>query len=181
MGLGGGEDEPDAGRRLLEHLQQGVEGLPRKPLGLVDDVHLLAAERGRGGGALAELARVVHASVRSRIDLDHVEVRAVGDPEALLTLAARLRGGSVLAVDHLGQDASGRGLAGPAGSAEQERVGQAPLAHRPHQRPNDVILPQHLVGDLGAVLAVQRLVLLLLGHLSPSLSRSSPGKVGEDA
>ena len=61
--LGGGEHEPDAGRRLLEDLQQGVEGLAREALRLVDDVDLLAAHRRRGGRAFAELAGVLDAAV----------------------------------------------------------------------------------------------------------------------
>jgi hypothetical protein len=47
--LGGREDEPDADRRLLEHLQQRVERLARQPLRLVDDVDLLAAWTGAVG------------------------------------------------------------------------------------------------------------------------------------
>ena len=81
--LGGGQHEPDAGRRLLEELQQGVERLAGEPLRLVDDVDLLAALHRRGGRRLAQLARVLDAAVAGGVDLDDVEVRALTDRDAL--------------------------------------------------------------------------------------------------
>ena len=132
--LGGGQHEPHARRRFLEDLQQGVERLAGEPLRLVDDVDLLAALHGRGGRLLPQLARVLDAAVAGGVDLDDVQVRAFTDRDALGTHAARLGRGALLAVDHLGQDASGGGLARPPGPAEQERVVQAPLADGAGQR-----------------------------------------------
>ncbi len=158
--LGGGQDEADAGRGLLEHLQEGVERLARQALGLVDDVDLLPAHGRRGGGPLAELTGVVHPAVGGRVDLDDVEVRALPDPDALLADPARLGGRPVLAVDHLGQDPGRRGLARPPRPAEQEGVRETVLADRPDQGPDDVLLPDDLLGRLGAVLAVEGAVLV---------------------
>jgi hypothetical protein len=109
--LGSGQDEPHAGGRLLQELQQRVEGLTGESLGLVDDVDLLAALGRGGGGALPQLAGVVHTSVAGGVDLPDVEVAAVLDPLALVADAARLGGGTLLAVDHLGEDPCGGGLA----------------------------------------------------------------------
>ena len=100
-------------RRLLEHLQQRVERLAREPLRLVDDVDLLATHRRSGGGAFAELARVLDTAVRGRVDLDDVQVLALADGDALraarrtarpsgpfsqLTIFARIRAVDVLPV-----------------------------------------------------------------------------------
>ena len=89
--LGGGQHEAHARRRLLEHLQQRVECRGRQPLSLVDDVDLLAALHRRGGRLLAELASVLDATVRSGVDLDDVEVRALSDGDALSSIRRRAR------------------------------------------------------------------------------------------
>ena len=162
--FGGGQHEPHAGRRFLEDLQQGVERLAGEPLRLVDDVDLLAALHRRGGRLLAQFARVLHPAVAGGVDLDDVEVRAFTDRDALGTHAARLGRGPLLAVDHLGQDASGGGLTRPPGPAEQERVVQAPLADGAGQRADHVVLPQDLLGGLRPVPPVQGLVLYLVRH-----------------
>ena len=45
--LGGGEDELDVWRRLLDQLEQGIEACRGHHMGLVDDVDLeAAADRG---------------------------------------------------------------------------------------------------------------------------------------
>ena len=167
--LGRREDEPNAHRRLLEHLQQRVERLAREALRLVDDVDLLAALDRRGRRLLAEVARVLDAAVRGRVDLDHVEVLSLADPKALIAGSARLGRRALLAVDHLGQDPGGRGLAGSPRATEQERVGEPALANRAHQRADHVLLPQDLAGTLRPVLPIQGLVRLILCHAHPSI------------
>ena len=173
MRLGGREDEADAGRRFLEDLQQRVEGLARQALRLVDDVDLLAALHRRGRRLLAQLAGVLDAAVARRVDLDDVEVGALADRHALLARAARLGRRPLLAVDHLREDARGRGLARASRPAEQERVVQPVLADRAGERADDVVLPEHLGGRLRPVPPVQGLVLRLVRHV-PSLPGSSP-------
>jgi hypothetical protein len=163
--FGGRQDESNARRRFLEHLQQRVERLARQALRLVDDVHLLAPLHRRGGRLFPEITRVVDAAVARRVDLDDVEVLSLADPDALLAHAARLRGRTLLAVDHLGQDPRGRRLAGPARATEQERVRETALAHRAHQRADDVLLAEDLAGALRSVLPVEGLVLLSHAHL----------------
>ena len=167
--LGGGEDEADAGRRLLEDLQERVERLTGQALGLVDDVDLLSALHRRGGRLLAELACILHTAVRRRVDLHHVEVCAVTDGHALIATAARLRGRPGRAVDHLGQDPSGRGLAGSAGATEQEGVVETAVADGAGERTHDVILAEDLGRSLRPIPPVERLVLPVLRHLPRSL------------
>ncbi len=72
VGLGGGEDEPDVGRRLLEGLKQGVEGRPGEHVYLVYDVELAAAFGGDVLEVLLELAHTVDLRVGGSVDLDDV-------------------------------------------------------------------------------------------------------------
>ena len=170
VGLRGRQDEADARRRFLEHLQQRIERLAGEPLRLVDDVDLLAALHRRRRRLLAELPRVLDATVGRRIDLHHVQVRPLADGHALFAATARLGRRARGAVDHLGQDPRGGRLAGPAGTAEQERVMEAAVTDGAGERPHDMILTEHLGRRLGPVPPVERLVLPVLRHLP----RSSP-------
>ncbi len=76
--LGRGEDEDQMLRRLLDDLQQRVEGREREHVHLVDDIDALLHRGGREHGLLAQGADVVHAVVGGGVKLDHVEDRAVG-------------------------------------------------------------------------------------------------------
>ena len=80
--LGRGEHEDDVGGRLLEGLQEGVEGLLGEHVGLVDDVDLVAAPDRRIADLVAQLADVVDAAVGGGVHLDHVERRRGGDGAA---------------------------------------------------------------------------------------------------
>ncbi len=177
--FGGREHEPDAHRRLLEHLQQRVERLARQPLRLVDDVDLLAPLDRRRGRLLAEVARVVDPAVGGRVDLDHVQVLPVANGHALVARAAGFGGGAGLAVHHLGQDPRRRGLPGPPRAAQQERMCQAALADGARERADHVVLTEHLRGTLRAVLAVQRLVRLVVGHIHLRAPRAHLDPRGE--
>ena len=90
---------------------------------------------------------------------------AVADRDALVAHAARLGGGTLLAVDHLGEDPRGGGLAGSARAAEEERVREAVLADRAGEGADHVVLPEHLLRVLRTVTPVERLVLLFLCHV----------------
>ena len=89
--LGGGEHEHHPRRRLLEDLEQRIPRLAREHVRLVHDVDLVVALLRRGvHGALAQFARVIHAAMARRVDLDHVESRrAAPGAAAVLALAAR--------------------------------------------------------------------------------------------
>src|SRR5205085_6339860 len=128
------------------------ERLAGKPLRLVDDVDLLASLHGSRRRLLPEVARVVDAAVRGRVDLHDVEVRSLADRDALLADAARLRSRALLAVDHLGEDPSRGGLSGSARAGEEEGVGKAILGHRSHQGADDVLLAEDLLRTLWPVL-----------------------------
>ena len=86
--FGGGEDEDRLRRRLLQRLQQAVEGLLGEHVHFVDDVDLVA--RGARGvpDAVHDLADVVDAGAGRRVHLEHVDVPPFGDRDTRL---ARLR------------------------------------------------------------------------------------------
>ncbi len=158
LGLGGGEDELQVLRRLLDDLEQRVEAGRRDHVGLVDDVDLVPAARGPEEGLLPQVTGVVHTTVRGGVDLDDVERAGAVAREvaAGLALAARRRRGPLLAVQTAGQDPGAGGLPAAARTAEQVRVIDPVVPQRLLQRVGDVFLPDDLGERLRAVTAVQR-------------------------
>ena len=148
--------------RLLERLEQGVEGLAREHVDLVHDVHLEAAVDRREGDLVAQVAHVVDAAVGGGVHLDDVQRRAVGDGDAVAADAARRGGGAVPgavgadAVERLGEDARGARLPGAARPGEDVGVGDLVGLDRVAQGARDVVLSDELGEGLGAVLSVQR-------------------------
>ena len=154
---GSGEDENDVGRRLLQGLQQGVEGLRSQHMHFVDDVDLVFF-LGRGEAhPVPQVADIVDAAVGRAVDLD--EIKAL---PGLETTAGRAFAAGVAAwqraftVDGPGQDAGGRSLARAAGTAEQIGVDEALAADRSRQHPGDMRLSHQLSEAAGPVTAVKR-------------------------
>ena len=94
LDLGGGEDEDQVRRRLLDDLEQRVERLPRQAVDLVDHHHLVGVARGAVAQALGELAHLLDLGVGRGVDLDHVEVGAGGDLAAGAALVAGIGSGA---------------------------------------------------------------------------------------
>ena len=154
--IGRGEHEHDVRRRLLQRLEQrGLGGLGQH-VHFVEDVHLVPAGRAERR-LLDEVAHRVDAVVARRVEFVDVVARAALDREARLALATRLAVLRVLAVEHLGEDARGRGLAGAARTGEEVRLTLAVVDHGVAQRPHDVLLTLHLAEAAGPVSAVERL------------------------
>ena len=82
--------------------------------------------------------------------------RAVGDRDARLARAVRLRRRPLRAVERLGEDACERRLARAARAGEEIRLAHAVRLDRVPQRPRHRLLPDHLVEVLRPVLAVER-------------------------
>ena len=72
--LGGGEEELDVLRRLLQRLQQGVERPGGEHVDLVDVIDLESGAAGPQSGVLPQLADGLDAVVAGPVDLDHVHV-----------------------------------------------------------------------------------------------------------
>ena len=75
-------------RRLLEGLQQAVEGRLREHVHFIDDVDLRAGGYRSIAGVLDDLAYVVDAGVRGCVHLDHVDMAGIHDR---LAVNAKLR------------------------------------------------------------------------------------------
>ena len=126
---------------------------------LVDQEHLVAvAGRGDRQPLDDHLADVVDAGVGGGVDLEHVDVAALGDLRARLAHAARRRRGPLHAVQGPGEDAGGGGLAAAARPGEDERLGQALALEGIAQGAGDRGLAQDVVERLGPPLPRERLV-----------------------
>ena len=152
--FGRGEDELHVRRRLLERLEQRVEGRRRKHVHLVHDVELVAAARRRVLHVVDDdLADLVDLRVRGGVELEHVQAVARGDLAAAVALAARLDRRALHAVERLREDARGRGLAGAARADEDVSLRQPVLLDRVLERARDVLLADDLVERLRAIFA----------------------------
>ena len=156
VGLGGREDELDVLGRLFDDLEQRVEAPRRDHVRLVDDEDLVAVARRREDGALAQVARIVDATVARRVDLDHVErpAPATRQLDAAGALAARGVGRALGAVQAARENARRSGLAAPPRTAEQVRVIDPIGAERRHQRLRHLGLADHLGERLWPVAAI---------------------------
>ena len=139
--LGGGEQELDVVRRLLERLQQPVEGRLRQHVDLVDDVDLGPRHHGPVARALDQLAHVVDAGMRGGVHLDHVDVARFDDGLAMGAEAGhadrrrvdRRRApscGRAMVVQRPRHDARRRGLADAAHAATADRPGGCATGRR---------------------------------------------------
>ena len=151
------EDELNVLGRLLDELEQRVEALVRDHVGLVDDEDLVAIAHRREGGALAQVAGVVDAAVRGRVDLDDVERAGAAGGQLTARFAPAARGvrGALRAVQAAREDARRGGLAASARPGEQVRVRHAIRAQRRLERLRHVFLADHLVKGVGAIPAIQ--------------------------
>src|SRR5256884_6386052 len=152
------QHKDDVWRRLLERLQQGVEGLRRQHVRLIDDVDLDLQNGRQILHPFPQVTDFVDAAVGGGIDLDQVDGRAASDLDAVRADAARLRALEVQTVDRLGQDPGGRRLPGASYAGEEIGMRHAALLHRVLQRLGNRILPDQLAKFLGAVLVVKGLV-----------------------
>ena len=163
--VGGAQHKDHVRRRLLERLEQRVERRRREHVDLVDDIDLvLAAHRGKVDGVDDFLAHIVHARAGGGIELVDIGVVTLGNELALLastvghaaacTLGARRLG--IATEQRLGKNTRHGGLARAARSAEQVRMGQAPLGDGVLERRDDMLLAHHGVEGERAILSVQR-------------------------
>ena len=150
-----GEDEDYVGRRLLQGLQEGVEGRLGQHVDLVDDVDLRRGLVGAEVDPVVEVSDVVYAAVAGGVDLDEVQRSSLIDGGADVAGVVRLAFLGREAVDCLGENAGGGGLAGASGSAEEVRVGHASQGDGLTQRLGDGLLAYDLVQPPGPPLAVE--------------------------
>ena len=164
LGLRGRHHEDDVVGRLLERLEQRVEGRVGDLVRFVEDVDFVAVARRAVAGGVAQLANLVDAAVGGGVDLDDVDGGAGANLGAGVADAAGLGRGAlgaadrVAAVERHGQDAGDGGFADAAMAAEDVAVGDAALGQRVQQRARDVLLPDDIAEALGTVFAGENLV-----------------------
>ena len=154
--VGSAEDEDEVRGRLLDQLEEGVEGGLGELVRLVEDVDLVAALDRLEDHVLADLAHVVDPALARRVHLDDVERGAGCDRAAGVAGAVRLRGRALLAVERLGEDAGERGLPRAARAGEEVRLPHLVSLDRVLERADDRFLADDLVEVLRPVLPVER-------------------------
>jgi hypothetical protein len=156
--IGGGEDELQVRRRLLERLQHRIERRLRQHVYFVDDEHLEAAAHRNIGGVVLQGPHLVDAGVGRGVDLDQVGKTPGVDLLAGPAGAAGLGGDAGLAIEALGQDPRQRRLTDAARSGEQVGVVQPLLLQRVLQGLHDMLLPHQRPEIARAPLAGEDLV-----------------------
>ncbi len=155
--LGGGKNELDVRRRLLERLEQRVERVLHIPRGqhvdFVDDVDLVARPGRAILGILPQVAHVVDAVVARPVDLLDVEILAGRNCPADFAFAARRGGRPVDAVQRLGEDAGSAGLADAARPGEEIGVRHPAALDGVAERLRDRLLADQLAELLRPIAA----------------------------
>ena len=133
--LGRGQDEDDMCGRLLQSLEERVEGSLRQHVNLVDDEHLVLSHLRRDARLLHEGLYLLNSIIAGSIKLKDVVRALLVESLAALALAAGIAIGSrVHAVYHFCENAGAGGLAYSSRSAKQVSVCQLATSHGILQR-----------------------------------------------
>ena len=159
--LGGGEDEHEVFRWLLDDLEQSVERLAGEAVDLVEDDDLVAVASGPVLEALGELSHLLDLGVGGGIDLDHVEIPTSGDLLTGLAFVARIGRRTALAIQRLGEHPGHRRLADSPDPGEEIRLGDPPLGESVLQCRDDRLLADDTREVLWAPLPGENLI----GHI----------------
>ena len=158
MQFRGGQDEEQVLRRLLQDLQQGVEGRRREHVDLIDDIHPLF-HIGRGiDGLVPQGPHLVNTVVGGSVQLQYIQKAPVVDTQARRAGVAGIPVHWMLAVYRLGQDFGTGRLAGAPGTGKQVCVGSAAFRHLFFQGLRNVFLADDVGKRLGPPLAIQCLI-----------------------
>ena len=167
--LRGGQDEHQMLRRLLQDLQQGVEGGVESMCTssmmytrFFTCVGEKTASSRRARTLSTPLLEAASSSTTSRM-LPSSMPRQAGQQSAGIAVHG------VLAVDGLGQDPGAGGLAGAPGADEQIGMGEPVVSHLAFQRLGDMLLTDDFIKGLGTPFPVQRLI-----HPRTPLQKNGP-------
>src|SRR5690348_4473907 len=110
----------------------------------VKDVELVAQGRRRQAHPVADLADLVDAPVRRRVQLNDVDGAPFANCKAIRALGAGLALDRLRTIDGLGEDARDRRLADASRTAKQIGVGYPLSSHGVLQGPSDWLLPDEI-------------------------------------
>ena len=154
MLLGGGKDEYCVCGRLLEGLEEGIEGRLREHMDLVYDEDRIAACLRRNLDLLHQGLDILDTIVGSGVKLVDAVGAAFLERQAGLAFAARLHIlPRVGAVDGLGEESRRAGLADATRAAKQIGVRQLPPEDGISQGAGDIILTDKGLERVRTVLA----------------------------
>ena len=159
MELGRRHHEHDMRGRLLDRLEQRVEGGARQLVHLVNDEHLISIANGGERQVVDDdFANRVDTRVARRIDLEDVDVAPLRNLDARVANAAGIGGRSLDAAQRARQDARRRRLAGSALARKHERLRDAAAGDRIAQRTRHRLLPDDVIEALGTPLSGENLI-----------------------
>ena len=158
------EDDDGVLRRLLERFEERVQCGAGEHVRFVDNINFRTARRGRGSDAFFQVADLVDAAVRCRVDLDDVErilrvdLAAGG---ALVAGLAELRelgiGPALLAVQKFCEEPRRGCLSGPARAVENICLPDAPRFRGVFEDLDVGLLPKEILEFFRPIFAIERL------------------------
>ena len=144
----GAEQEDGPLGRLFQRLEQRIEGFAGDLVGFVDDEDLVAVARRAVADVFAQLAHLVDAAVRRRVDLDHVGGVVLRDLDAGRADAAGRNGRPLDAVQAAGEDTRDCRFAGAALARQDVAMRDTALLNCVLEGGADMLLPD----DAGEVM-----------------------------
>jgi len=144
--------------RLLESLQESVEGILGEHVHFIDDVDLVLETRRRIPHAFPEISDVVDPAIARSVDLDDIERPPCRDLLTGRSISARLLGSPFFAIEGLGEDPRHGGLPDPTGTGEDVGMRGPPGLEGIGERAGDVTLSSHLAECLRAPLERKDLI-----------------------
>ena len=141
-------------RRLLNDLQQRIEGRNGEHVDLVDDVHALFHLAGSIDGIITQVADIVNAVVGGGVDLQNVHTGSGIDGPACLTDVAGVAVMGIEAVDRLRQNLGAAGLTRTARAGKQVRMAHMPGQQLGLQGLRHSPLTNHIIKGLRPILSI---------------------------
>ncbi|MBA7642432.1 hypothetical protein ES703_50125 [subsurface metagenome] len=139
------QNKDNMGWWFFQRLEQGVRGAIAEHMDFINDINLVACLVGSIVGFLPEATDIFNAGVAGGINFNNIQGTTLGNCLAHRAGVTRLTLAIVgKAVDRLGQNTPGTGLASAAGATEKVGVRYTPAAQGIEQRPGDLFLTDYL-------------------------------------
>ena len=158
MELCGCQNKEQMLRRLLNDLQQRIEGRNGQHVYLVNDIHTHFHLRRGVNGIVPEITDVIHAVIGGSVDFQYIHTGAGINGLASLAAVAGVPVIRIQAVDCLGKDLGATGFAGTPGAGKQISMAHSAADKLGFQRLGHRHLPGNIVESLRAVFTIKGLI-----------------------